>query len=110
MPGQKLVLPAGATSPATPGAATTPVAGSLTYTVKSGDFLLGIATAYKVTLADLLAVNKITVKSLILPGRILVLPANAVAPRATATPAAATERRPPRPSRPRRQPTTCRAR
>ena len=52
------------------------------YTVKSGDFLLGIATLYKVTLADLLAVNKLTVKSVISPGRQLVLPANAAAPQA----------------------------
>jgi peptidoglycan DL-endopeptidase LytE len=67
------------------------VAGSLVYTVKSGDFLLGIATSYKVTLADLLAVNKITIQSLILPGRNLVLPANAVAPQAASAvvPAAA---------------------
>ena len=35
---------------------------------------------YKVTLADLLAVNKITVKSLINPGSQLALPADAVAP------------------------------
>ncbi len=81
LPGDKLVLPAGtATTAAAPNAG--PVAGNLVYTVKSGDFLLGIATAYKVTLADLLAVNKITIQSLILPGRNLALPANAVAPAA----------------------------
>lgn len=82
LPGQKLVLPAGAVAAAPASAA--PVAGNLVYTVKSGDFLLGIATAYKVTLADLLAVNKITPKSLILPGRTLVMPATAVAPQAAA--------------------------
>ena len=52
------------------------------YTVKWGDFLLGIATSYKVTLADLLAVNNLTVTSLITPGSQISLPAYAVAPRA----------------------------
>ena len=86
LPGDTLRVPAGATTPtaATPATAG-PVAGGLVHTVKSGDFLLGIATLYKVTLADLLAVNKLTVKSVISPGRRLVLPANAVA--LTVTPA-----------------------
>ena len=78
MPGDKLVLPGGASAPATQRPAV--AAGALTYTVKFGDFLLGIASSYKVTLADLLAVNKLTVSSLITPGRRLALPANAVAP------------------------------
>ena len=80
LPGQKLALPAKATVPATSTGSVGPVAGSLVYTIKSGDFLLGIATSYHVTLADLLAVNKLTVRSLILPGRALKMPANAVAP------------------------------
>lgn len=81
LPGDKLTVPAGAAKPAMiPAASSAPVAGSLVYTVKSGDFLLGIATLYKVTLADLLAVNKITVKSVISPGRQLALPSNALAP------------------------------
>ncbi|HEX2784097.1 MAG TPA: LysM peptidoglycan-binding domain-containing protein [Ilumatobacteraceae bacterium] len=90
LPGDKLVVPAGSAAPVNSPSAG-PVAGSLVYTVKSGDFLLGIATSYKVTLADLLAVNKITIQSLILPGRNLVLPANAVAPQAASAvvPAAA---------------------
>ena len=81
LPGDTLTVPAGAATPtaAAPAAATGPVAGGLVHTVKSGDFLLGIAALYKVTLADLLAVNKLTVKSVISPGRQLVLPANAVA-------------------------------
>jgi LysM repeat protein len=81
LPGDTLVLPAIATSSST-AAANPPVvkAGSLVYAVKFGDFLLGIATTYKVTLADLLTVNNLTVKSLITPGRQLALPANAVAP------------------------------
>ncbi len=84
LPGDTLMLPAQATPPAQAPAKTVTKAGGLVYTVKFGDFLLGIATAYKVTLADLLAVNNLTVKSLITPGRQLSLPANAVAPRAEA--------------------------
>lgn len=81
LPGDKLTVPAGAAKPAmVPAASSAPVAGNLVYTVKSGDFLLGIATLYKVTLAELLAVNKITVKSVISPGRQLTLPSNALAP------------------------------
>jgi LysM repeat protein len=80
LPGDTLTLPAGASAPTAAVPAAGPVAGGLSYTVKSGDFLLGIATLYKVTLADLLAVNKLTVKSVISPGRQLALPATAVAP------------------------------
>ena len=79
MPGDKLVLPAGATAPVAL-VPTAPIAGSLAYRVKPGDFLLGIAAQYKVTLADLLTVNQLTVQSLIVPGRSLTMPANAVAP------------------------------
>jgi LysM repeat protein len=92
LPGEKLTVPADAAAPATAAtptivAPTGPVAGAIVHTVKSGDFLLGIATLYKVTLADLLAVNKITVRSVITPGRQLALPSNAVAPQ-VAPPAA----------------------
>jgi peptidoglycan DL-endopeptidase LytE len=90
MPGKKLVVPAGATVPT---AAVTgpvvPASSDITYTVKSGDFLLGIAAQYKVTLADLLAVNNITVKTVITPGGQLALPAGAVAPQAALPPPAA---------------------
>jgi LysM repeat protein len=91
LPGDTLTVPAGGSKPAAAApAATGPVAGALLHTVKSGDFLLGIAALYKVTLADLLAVNKLTAKSVISPGRQLALPSNAVAPTvAPATPAAA---------------------
>ena len=90
VPGDQLIVPAGAAAPAPAAtAATAPVAGAITHTVKNGDFLIGIATSYKVTLADLLAVNKLTVKSVINPGRQLALPANAIAPQAM-TPAEAT--------------------
>ncbi len=93
LPGDKLVVPVDATAP-TPAAATptAPAAGAIVYTVKAGDYLAGIAASNKVSLADLLAVNNITAKTVILPGRQLALPANAVAPQAdqpAATPAAA---------------------
>lgn len=97
VPGDKLVLPAGATAPGAL-APTAPIAGSLAYTVRSGDFLLGIAALYKVTLADLLTVNKLTVQSLIVPGRSLTMPANAVAPQppaAAAPPVTTTTTAPP---------------
>jgi LysM repeat protein len=86
MPGDKLTVPADAVVP-TPTASTprAPTAGGIVYTVKSGDFLMGIATLYKITLADLLAVNKITAKSVISPGRQLTLPSNAVAPQVAVT-------------------------
>jgi LysM repeat protein len=90
MPGDKLAIPANAASPNPAASASgAPVAGAIVYTVKWGDFLLGIATQYKVTLADLVAVNKITTASVINPGRQLTLPANAVAPQVNA-PAAGT--------------------
>ena len=89
LPGDTLTVPAGAKqlTPA-PAVSSGPAAGGIVHTVKNGDFLLGIAAMYKVTLADLLAVNKITIKSVISPGRQLALPASAVAPQAAA-PAAA---------------------
>jgi LysM repeat protein len=89
MPGDTLAVPANAKVPAsTASAQLAPVAGGIVYTVKLGDFLLGIAMQYKVTLADLLTVNKITIASVINPGQQLALPTNAVASQAVA-PAAA---------------------
>jgi LysM repeat protein len=89
LPGDKLMVPAGATTPTAAPAPAGPVAGALVHTVKKNDFLMGIAALYKVTLADLMAVNKITAKSVINPGQQLALPANAVAPQVAAAPAAA---------------------
>ena len=89
LPGDKLAVPAGATTPTAAPATSGPAAGGIVHTVKNGDFLMGIAALYKVTLADLLAVNHITAKSVINPGRQLALPANAVAPQVAAAPAAA---------------------
>jgi Uncharacterized protein with SCP/PR1 domains len=47
--------------------------GSLTYTVQSGDTLLGIAIAYNISLDDLFALNGLTAKSLIYSGQKLII-------------------------------------
>jgi len=90
VPGDTLIVPPGGTVPAAASAPSAPAAGSLTHTVKSGEFLAGIANMHKVTLADLLTINKLTVKSVILPGQQLVLPANAAAAPAAGTSAPST--------------------
>lgn len=60
------------------------------YTVVSGDYLYGIASKYRVRLADLLSVNGFVVTTVILPGQTIKLPAGATAPTAiVSTPAAA---------------------
>jgi len=76
--------------------------GSILHEVKQGQALWNIATAYKVKLADLLALNGLTEQSLIYPGdKLLVRPAQATttptaseAPTSTVTPT-----RKPRPTR-----------
>lgn len=70
-------------APRTPAAPAAPA----TYTVKDGDYLLGIAAKLKVKLSDLLTANKLTPSSLIYAGMKLVVPAGGVAP--AAAPAAA---------------------
>jgi uncharacterized protein YkwD len=47
--------------------------GSLTYTVQSGDTLLGIAIAYNKSLDDLFALNGLTAKSLIYSGQKIII-------------------------------------
>jgi LysM repeat protein len=84
LPGQTLVVPASASAAAVVQSPSGPIPGPLTYTIKNGDYLMAIAGAYKVTLADLLTVNKLTIQSLITPGMTLTMPANAVAPQAAA--------------------------
>jgi LysM repeat protein len=59
------------------------VSGGPGHTVRAGDTLVGIAARYDVTLASLLAINDLTVTSLIVPGQRLTLPGGAVAPSAT---------------------------
>ena len=56
----------------------------MNYTVKAGDGLTTIALKLKVSLADLLAANKLTVSSVIWPGMTLVVPGVAPAPTTTA--------------------------
>ncbi|MBI4936218.1 MAG: LysM peptidoglycan-binding domain-containing protein [Actinobacteria bacterium] len=89
-PGMQLVVPAGAAPVA---AATTPATGSsapLTYTVVKGDFLTGIAVKLNVKLKDLLTANSLSLNSLILPGKQLVVPAGGSLPASTPTQAPAT--------------------
>jgi LysM repeat protein len=74
-----LVVPAeAAPSPSTPAVEPS----SLVYTVKSGDYLAGVAHKLKVTLNDLLAVNKIELSHVIHPGDKLVVPAGGSLPAA----------------------------
>ena len=72
-PGMTLTLPAGAVVPAATTSTPTTSASGLTYTVKAGDSLGGIASRTKVTLGALLAANNMTVTSLITPGMKLTL-------------------------------------
>jgi peptidoglycan endopeptidase LytE len=71
IPGQSLVVPDVPEAAPTPGPP---------YTVASGDTLGGIASRAGVSLRDLLAVNDMTVNSLITPGMEIRLPADASAP------------------------------
>ena len=50
------------------------------YTVKNGDYLVGIAKKLNVRLADLLAANKLVLTSVITPGQVLVVPAAGTGP------------------------------
>jgi LysM repeat protein len=104
LPGQRLVAPAGAVTPApaapktktttpAPAAPAAPAAGGKTtaatpYTIVAGDYLYGIARRFAVPFNLLLTTNKLTATSAILPGRQLMIPAGATttpAPAATPT-------------------------
>jgi LysM repeat protein len=78
MPGQALVIPDVAEAAAPSGRA---------HTVVSGDTLVGIAQRYGVRLAALLAVNEMTVDSLIMPGQEIQLPVGASAAAGAPAPA-----------------------
>jgi hypothetical protein len=47
--------------------------GSITHTVKAGQTLVGIATVYNVPLVDVLALNNLTMQSIIQPGDMIVV-------------------------------------
>jgi cell wall-associated NlpC family hydrolase len=86
-PGQHLAVPASATNPgATAAAAAAPKLAALdvTYTVKKDDFFAAIARKLGAPLADLLAVNGMTVTSMLHPGQLLAVPASATKPTAAA--------------------------
>jgi LysM repeat protein len=90
LPGQQLVVP-GASTPAPAAAPGAPAASSpgdagLVHKIVAGDSLSAIAGAYDVRLSALLAENGLSIDSVILPGRLLRLPAGATAP-TTAIPA-----------------------
>ena len=52
----------------------TPAAdGSISHTVKEGEFLIPIAQAYGITLDELLALNGLTAESVIQPGQVLII-------------------------------------
>ena len=88
-PGMNLQVPAGGVVPAAAPAAPAPApAANSVYTVKSGDYLGGIASRMGVRLSALLAANNLTTSSVIHPGNTLVVPAGGTVPAAPATPAA----------------------
>lgn len=83
-PGQTLIVPVAAVA--------APAAAPTSHTVRSGDYLAGIASMYSVRFSDLLAINQFTANSLIYPGLKLSLPAGAKpakAPVAAPTPVTA---------------------
>jgi peptidoglycan endopeptidase LytE len=100
LPGDVLRLPRGATVPTPPAATTTtappqpakqtpapvPSASAMTYTVKNGDWLIGIAMAHGIKVRELIAVNDMQLDSLVYEGLVLRLPANAKAPAVAPTP------------------------
>jgi len=60
--------------PANSGGGVLPPAGLTSYVVGAGDTLLGIANAFGVSLADLIALNKITDQDHIEVGQVLIIP------------------------------------
>jgi LysM repeat protein len=100
-PGSNTSAPVQASAPASNAAigwetATVNPDGSIIHLVKAGQTLVGIATVYNVPLADLLALNGLTMQSIIQPGdRIVVKPASpTLTPTATAADTATPTSRP----------------
>ena len=87
-PGTKLTVPAGGKLPtavpvaAAPASPTAVTGSQLSYTVRSGDYLTGIAGKLGVTTTSLLTLNKLTLNSMIYPGRQLLVPAGGKLPTA----------------------------
>jgi LysM repeat protein len=94
LPGRVLRLPAGATSATADGAGPAPSTRSTgdasggSYTVVAGDSLSAIASRHGIGLTSLLDANGLELSSVIMPGRVLRLPAGASTPTA-ATPSTA---------------------
>ena len=89
-PGMRIRVPDTATLPqsTTPTSNTSApllVDGTLTYVIRPGDHLSGIAARSGVTIRQLLASNNLSISSVVHPGRTLVLPAGALLPPAAIT-------------------------
>ena len=82
-----VALPVHATAPTTPAVPATAKPSSLTYVVATGDYLTSIARKLGVNINDLIAVNKLTVTSLIVPGQKLIVPEGGMLPAPTTAPA-----------------------
>lgn len=82
-----LAVPAHAVGPEAAAAPSTAKPSSLTYVVAPGDYLTAIARKLGVTITDLIAVNKLTVTSLIVPGQKLIVPEGGSLPAAGTAPA-----------------------
>jgi len=80
MPGQRLQVPGGAGGSSGAAAGSSGAAAGSSYTVRAGDTLSGIAAGNGVSLSSLLRANNLTVRSLIMAGMVLTLPAGAAAP------------------------------
>ena len=87
--GQHLSVPRAKPAPTKAPTAATAAARTATYVVRSGDTLGGIATSYKVSVATLYSLNKISRTAYIQPGQRISVPAPAAAVKAKASAAAA---------------------
>ncbi|WP_284751756.1 LysM peptidoglycan-binding domain-containing protein [Arthrobacter sp. efr-133-R2A-120] len=86
-PGQKIKVGPGtnapapsAPAPAAPAPAAPALAGTGSYTIKSGDTLGGIASRVGVSLSSLLSANKLSMSTIIYPGQKLAIPGAPAAP------------------------------
>jgi LysM repeat protein len=79
-PGRRLAIP---------GRAESPSAGGGTYTVRSGDYLFGIAREHDVAIGALLEANGLALASVIHPGQRLVIPGRVNPPATAASPSTA---------------------